>query len=190
MKKLSITILISCLFLQLMAQDIDLYHIRKNDNYLLPKIDSQMTFQEFYLLSQTFRMQDMLFATVVPGYIHFKAQDNRTAWALVGIRSIATGVFLYENHWLKQALQDSTLFVQIKNLYSPPPEIKGHVYALTGALMVMASTYMFDIIHGKYRLDKKQQMIRYKYAIKAAVSYVPGPDWRTWGYGLRLRMEF
>ncbi len=59
------------------GQDIDFYQKHKNENYSFPEIPESMTYEEYYLLSQTFRMQDMMYASIVPGYIHFKAQEKK-----------------------------------------------------------------------------------------------------------------
>ncbi|HKK10446.1 MAG TPA: hypothetical protein VJ939_06385, partial [Bacteroidales bacterium] len=56
---------------QSFAQDFDVYKRSKNDNFRLPEINRDMTFEEFQLLSRNLRMKDMLYAMVVPGYTHF-----------------------------------------------------------------------------------------------------------------------
>ena len=166
------------------AQDIDFYLKGKNDNFSLPKIPEEMTFNEFYLLSQTFRMQDMIFATVVPGYIHFKAQENKTGYALVGARAIALSALTYEYFKLKQ--QTSSLTLTQFLVYGGQNQIltKTDRIVISMALTTALTSYIFDIIHGKYILEKKQEKIRYKYSPR--ISFYSSFIDNYYGMGLSL----
>ncbi len=152
------------LTLQINAQDIDLYKKDKNDNYKLPNINQKMTYEEFELLSQNMRMKDMLYAGVVPGYVHFKANDKKTGYWLLGIRSASyialTATYLSGKHKLlaidTNDLSDEEL--DDKNRY------ENSFYT---AITIATATYIYDIIHGEAVLHRKQEKIRYKYAIKA-----------------------
>jgi hypothetical protein len=158
----------------LSAQDIDIYSKKKNSNYELPKLNSQTSFEEFQLLNRNLRLQDMAFAAVVPGYVHFKVKDPAVGFALVGLRSAGYAGLAYVIYEDAFALQDL-----INN--SPPQNTsdlsefntqKGITYISLG---IIVTTYLFDWIHGKHRLEKKQEMIRYKYGLKLNMSYTPSP---------------
>jgi len=144
-----------------LSQDIDIYQKGKNDNYNMPKIDQKMSFDEFELLAQNVKMKDMLYATIVPGHIHFKAKSKKMGRWLVGLRgaSFATigGVYWYANNNYRNIKLDD-----IKNQDDAPP-LKEIVY---GAVGVAVSTYLFDLIRGEHVLKKKQEKIRYKYSIR------------------------
>ena len=158
-------------FLQMNAQDIDLYIKNKNDNYKLPEINTQMTVEEFELLSQNMRMKDMLYATIVPGYIHFKAKENTVGYWLVAIRSASyltmSGLYL--------SGQNKLFSIDTGNLSDEElSDAKRHQYTFYTALGVATATYLYDVIQGDWLLQKKQKKIRYKYAIIASkhpVSY-------------------
>jgi hypothetical protein len=143
------------------AQDIDLYKKDKNDNYNLPSINQQMTYDEFELLAEHMRMKDMMYAVAVPGYIHFKAKENKKGYWLVGTRIVAYltagAVYLSANSKYEN--------LQFKNLLYDKKDI--HTDLLYGSIVVALATYGYDLIHGDYILHKKQEKIRYKYAIMA-----------------------
>ena len=188
MKKLFSFIIICALSLYTVAQDIDFYLKEKNDNYKLPSIPKDMTFEEFYLLSQTFRMQDVLFATVVPGYIHFKAQENNTAYILIGLRTISTATLTYEYYKVKK----HTLNVNIQQFLfsSGQNQIISNAdkYLITSALITSTLTYLFDIIHGKYILEKKQEYVRFKYSPRISFSFNSLPTTSGWIIAIRLNL--
>ncbi len=152
------------LIYQTNAQDIDLYKKDKNDNYKIPTIDQKMTYEEFELLSQNTRMKDMLYAGVVPGYVHFKANEKKTGYWLLGIRSasyiaLAT-TYLSGKHKL---LSIDTNDLSDEEL----DDKKRYENSFYTALSIATATYLYDVIHGDTVLHRKQEKIRYKYAIKA-----------------------
>ncbi len=144
-----------------MAQDVDLYSKGKNDNYSLPNIAPDMTYEEFELLSQNVRMKDMMYASIVPGFMHFKAQENKKAYWLLGVRSVAflsMGTVLFDMNATYGKINFSNVEIQDKKVYQN---------VFYSALALASATYLYDIIHGEYILKKKQEKIRYKYSIKA-----------------------
>jgi hypothetical protein len=152
------------------AQDLDIYSKKKNTNFELPALNSQSSFEEFQLLSRTLRLQDMAFAALVPGYVHFKVKDPVVGYTLVGLRSIGYGGLVY-------VLKDNTYaFTDLIN--NTPPDntsnnsdFKQKKDITYISLAIIVSTYIFDWIHGKHRLEKKQELIRYKYGLKLNLSY-------------------
>ncbi len=144
-----------------LSQDIDIYQKSKNDNYNMPQIDQAMSFEEFELLSQNVKMKDMLYAMIVPGRLHFKADSKKMGRWLVGVRgfSYATigGVYWYANNKYRNIKIDD-----IQDQENAPP-LKEILY---GAVSVAVGTYLFDLIHGENVLKRKQEKIRYKYSIR------------------------
>ncbi len=174
MKKTFTFIALLILSITSFSQDFDAYIKNKNDNYSFPTIPKEMDFHEFYLLSQTFRMQDMLYSAIVPGYVHFKAQENKTAYSLVALRSSALLTLSYEYLHFKNTTTDSSKFFNSFTNNSDTAFTKIDKYAIGASLMTIAVTYLFDIIHGKYILEKKQEKIRFKYSLKAStIGYNP-----------------
>lgn len=184
MKKIFLFLTIFLMAWLARSQDIDFFLRNKNDNYKMPQIPEEMTFNEYYLLSQTFRMQDMLYATVVPGYIHLKAQENKTAYTLIGLRAIASGALGYEYFKLKQQTGNLTLTQFL--LYGGQNQLLTRLdRGIIGAAIITATaTYLFDIIHGKYILEKKQEKIRFKYSPR--ISFYPIGTGNIRGYGIGL----
>jgi len=171
MIRLFFSFLLFFFFTQVNAQDIDLYKKDKNDNYKLPQISKQMTAEEFELLSHNMRMKDMLYASMVPGYVHFKAKENKQGYWLLGIRSASYlmmgGLYL--------SGKDELLHIDTENLSDEElSDAKRYQNLFYTALSIATATYLYDVIHGDWMLHKKQERIRYKYAIKAGkhpVSY-------------------
>jgi hypothetical protein len=142
------------------SQDIEIYKKEKNDNYQLPKIHPEMTFEEFELLSQNIRMKDMMYATIVPGYIHFKAQQPKQAYWIMGIRgtSYITAAYVFWDANKKYGgLNQTEVSDKDKNKYQN---------LLIASISTATLTYLYDIIHGDHILHQKQEKIRYKYTIK------------------------
>lgn len=160
----TVLFLISFLF-QATAQDFDLYKKGKNDNYKMPNVDKNMTYEEFELLSQNIRMKDMLYASIVPGYVHFNINEKKTGYWLLGIRSasyITMGTLYFSG---KYKLENTDYL----NLTEEDNETrKRYENTFYTALTIATATYLFDIIHGDSVLHKKQEKIRYKYSIKAS----------------------
>ncbi|MBN2662225.1 MAG: hypothetical protein JXR68_01135 [Bacteroidales bacterium] len=160
---------------EMFSQDVDFYIKNQNDNFDFQKMPKEMSFDEYNILSQSFRMQDMMFGFFVPGYVHFKANDKKTGYALVTLSSLSYATFAYQLVWSKNNLSDSSFFYNLNNLSSLSSDLKTNTLIMGGALFTIGSSYLFDIIHGKYRLQKKQNAIRYKYSLKASLSdaYIP-----------------
>lgn len=120
-----------------------------------------MSFDEFQLLSQNIRVKNMLYAAIVPGHIHFKAQSPHTGYWIAGVRSaalITMGAVYIQN---KQEISNLTFNDIIKE--DDTPNYKKIFY---GSAAVAIGTYLFDLIHGEAVLSQKQEQIRYKYSIQ------------------------
>jgi len=156
----------------LTAQDIDLYKINKDDNVKSPKISQAMSFDEFQILSRDLRMKDMMYGMIVPGYVHFYAKEKKTAYTLLGLRSAAYiglgAVYISSksrgDKWYNNFTnaQDDINNVQITDDWA----VKKSDIVIAVSMITIFSTYVYDWIHGQYKLRKKQNIIRYKYGIK------------------------
>jgi len=142
------------------AQDFDIYPRQKDDNIEMPMVYENTLFDEYQLLSRNVRMMDMAYSAIVPGYVHFKAKDFATGYSLLGTRLIGySGLAISYYNMNKQGLNIG----DIPNLGSEYNKDKVIFYS---SITLIVSSYLFDWIHGKYRLEKKQENIRYKYSIK------------------------
>lgn len=146
----------------MIAQDYDLFQRKKDDNFKIPDIYKNLTLEEYQLLSRNIRMMDMSYAVFVPGYVHFKAKENKRGYQILGARLLGyaglTAYYSRRKNDGKQTLdyingKDDNIDVTDKTLF-------------ISSLSLIASSYLYDWIHGKYMLEKKQENIKYKYGIK------------------------
>ena len=156
------------------SQDFDIYPKKQDDKVRMPQLNEMLTVDEFQLLSRNARMMDMFYAAAVPGLLHFKAKDKVTAWSLVGLRAasyagLAYGYFKLNSEGFKiwENYQDG------ESVFIGDWTVKDYQKLAIGSIALMASTYLFDWIHGKYRLEKKQELIRYRYGIKLQIDRNP-----------------
>jgi hypothetical protein len=160
--KVLLTLFISTAFaLSAISQDIDIYTKKKNSNYELPSLNPQTSFEEFQLLNRTLRMQDMAYAAIVPGYVHFKVKDPTLGFSMLATRLTGYSGLYY-------VLSDNS-YSLIELINNNPPiaanseEFTSQKNITYAALGLIIGSYLFDWIHGKHRLEKKQEMIRYKF---------------------------
>jgi len=132
------------------AQDFDIYPRLKDDNVKMSDLYENTFFDEYQILARDVRMMDMAYSAIVPGYVHFKAKDLITGYSLMGIRLLGYSGLAY-NYYHGLGLK------HISNLESD---------IFYSSISLIVGSYLFDWIHGKYRLEKKQEYIRYKYSIK------------------------
>ncbi len=172
------------------GQDFDTYLKKKNENYTMPKISPQMSFQDFHLLSQNFRMQDMMSGILVPGLVHFKAQDYPLAWSLVGIRSASYTGLLYEYLRYQQlAINADTSFFRTLFIDQNSTIRRSDAVITTLSIVGIVGTYLFDMIHGSFILHKRQEAIRYKYSFKASLASVYNKD-NIYGLNFGVNLYF
>jgi len=145
--------------LQLSAQDIDIYKHQKNTNFNLPVVPKGMTYDEFKILSTDLRMQDMVIAAILPGHVHFKIGETNTGYYILATRSLGYAGWVYlslaDESLTNIIIADNTLGTNVST---------GDVIIAYGSLALIFGSYLYDWIHGRYKLDEKQNRIRYKYA--------------------------
>jgi len=152
------------------AQDFDSYIKRQDDKVKIPDLHQSLQLDEFKLLSREARMMDMFYAVAVPGYVHFKAKEPVYGYTLVGLRLVSYAGMLTSyystdtrlNRTLGLAETNDADMVRISDNYS----INKYDLIFTLSLVTAISTYLYDWIHGKMILERKQEQIRYKYGIK------------------------
>ncbi len=170
----------------LVAQDLDIYKHQKNSNFQWPKIPKEMSFEEFEILSTELRMQDMMIAAVFPGHIHFKIKENKTGYYILGTRGLGYMGIIY-----LAAVDQPVTDIIISDTTGIDPDIStsDYVVAYTSIALIVGS-YLYDWIHGKYLLDKKQNTIRYKYARKLSLNFSNIKQFQKMYPGLTLTYNF
>ncbi len=180
-----LVILCFVLTVHLYAQDVDIYPKRQNDNFNFPHIPAAMTFDEFELLSTRLRMQDMIGAMIVPGFVHFKIKEKKYGWWLVGIRAAGYGGLAYLSYRNKSLM--NLLFNPLAK-YTDRHYTSDIIVAYTSLFLIGGSLF-YDWFHGRWKLHHKQNKIRYKYAPLMQLSYAPLPSGRRQAYlqaGIRI----
>ena len=144
------------------AQDLDIYKHQKNSNFDIPDIPQNMTYEEFKVLSTDLRLQDMAIAMILPGHAHFKIGEKKTGYYILGTR--LTGYL----GWVYLALTDESLSgIVLKDNLDIDSNVSTEDKIIAyGSVALMMGSYLFDWIHAKYKLEEKQNKIRYKYAKK------------------------
>lgn len=153
-------ILIAFFTQNIVAQDIEVIKKEKNDNYVLPNIPKDMTYEEFKLLSQHVRMKDYFYAAIVPGHIHYKAQQNKKGYWLLGIRTASYATVSYA------IIDANNKYGGLNETNIPKKDRDKYQNLILTGTTIAVATYLYDIIHGEYILHDKQERIRYKNAIR------------------------
>jgi len=161
MKKISFVLMVILFTIKASAQDMDVFKRNLNDHFSIPQIADSMSFEEFNTLSTNLRLMDAMEAIVVPGLIHFKVKDKTTGWVLVGTRLAGYGGLLYVN-FNKDGIWADVFNYQTLN----SEESKTDYYIALASAGLVVGSYLYDWIHGRSLLEKKQQRIRFKYAVK------------------------
>ncbi len=162
------------------AQDFDVYPKKQDDKVRMPRLTEMLTVDEFQLLSRNARMMDMFYSAAVPGLMHFKAKDKVTAWSLVGLRAVSYAGLAYGYFKLdSEGFKIWENYKEGESILIGDWSVKDYQKLAIGSIALMASTYLFDWIHGKYRLEKKQELIRYRYGIKLQIEDNPMARFRN-----------
>jgi len=175
-------LLFSLIFTSVTAQDVDIFKREKNDNFDFPSRPAQMTFEEYELLSTEIRMQDIMAAALVPGYIHFLIKEKKKGWYLVGFRAVGYAGVVY------LAVNDKSIINILFNpldKYTNKDHAQNLIVAYFSAAMI-AGSFAYDWIHGRYLLHHKQNKIRFKYSPVVGLAPAPGGFTPVWGVSLRF----
>lgn len=167
------------------SQDIDVFQKKKNDNFKFENINPQINIDEYRILSRNLRMKEMMYAMVMPGYIHFYANENAYGYSILALRAAAYGELAY------MSFTDRIDFslINTKITFKEEDVPKTDIYMTYGAIGVILGTYFYDWIHGQYILKKKQENIRYKYNMKMNLSLISNPYGKP-SPGMSLNIQF
>ena len=141
------------------AQDMSLYNRYVGDKEKMPDLYENMTFEDYQMLSRDIKMMDMMYATIVPGYIHFKAKDTKRGYYILAARM--TGYAGLTANYIRLNNYNKSYTDMIND-----PALKTDRLLFFTSLSIIATSYVYDWIHGKRVLKTKQEQIRYKYGIK------------------------
>lgn len=152
------------------SQDIDIYRKNKDDNIKTTIVPSGMSNKEFHLLSTNLRLKDMLYAMVVPGYVHFKANEKAMGYSILGARTlgyVGLGMAYYSIN-REDALVSTEEAEDGSNeiIIGDGLKVKKSDVIIAASATLIVTTYIFDWIRGDAILKRKQNRVRYKYSMK------------------------
>jgi len=160
----------------LMAQDIDFYHVQQDDLLKTSYMAYGMNLDEYQLLTRNLRMKDMMYAMVVPGYVHFRANENKTGYYILGLRVASLGALTAVGVQTAAKLNDiyNLRFDEAFDKHENPIFVIANSTVVILSMSTIMATYMYDWIHGQHMLNKKQELYRYKYNLKFNIENTPG----------------
>jgi hypothetical protein len=145
----------------LRAQDIDVFKRSLNDHFNIPQLPDSMKYEEFQILSTDLRLMDAAEAIFVPGLLHFKIKENTMGYTLLATRLLAYAGIIYVDVHNSGIISD---VFKWKVSGSNANKIDYYIAFLSVNLAI--SSYLFDWIHARSLLERKQQKIRFKYAVR------------------------
>jgi len=154
MKNLIIVSIFLLSLVSVFSQDLELYHRFMEDRLTMPEIPEVMIFSEFQILSRDIRLMDLAAGIAFPGYISFKAQENSAAYISIAVRSIGYAGALFELY----RYHNTSVAEYWTNDFD-----RNVMY---GTIGIILSSYIFDWLYGKTKLELKQEEIRYRYRQK------------------------
>jgi len=136
------------------SQDLELYHRYMGDRLIMPELPEDMNFSEFQILSRDIRLMDMAAGIALPGYMSFKSQESSAAYISIAVRSIGYAGSLFELY----RYHNTTAVEFWANDFDRT--------VMFGTMGILLSSYIFDWLYGKTKLELKQEEIRYRYRHK------------------------
>ncbi len=155
------------------SQDITIYPKKMEDNLKILTIPPEMTYHDFKILTTDIKMKDYIFSAIMPGYIHFKIEEKKKAYTILGLRVLSYSTFLFSYFKLRSKGENFlSLAIDIfKNNTLPQEEysisLSDIIYFLSFTTII--GTYFYDILDGEYSLEKKKSYIRYKFFMKKSI---------------------
>lgn len=151
------------------SQDFDVYPIMPDSRLKIPEMSQNQTFKEMEILQVDLRMKDMMYAMIVPGYVHFRANDDQTAYTLLATRTLGFMSIAYMG--LDAGYQFRNLWDWDFQTLADKSKSRAFLYTTLSAFAFTAilGSYFYDWIRGQYILQKKQNAIRYKFGMKLQI---------------------
>ncbi len=120
---------------------------------LLPVLPESLSYDEFKYLQLRITDQDKIWSFLLPGYIHFETYDSRNGFITAAVRMIGYGMIAYS---LYAGVPGSIRDINLSRL-------KTNLLILGVGAGMNFFGWLYDIVHGEYRLREKQLEILYKY---------------------------
>ncbi len=120
---------------------------------MFPVLPKSMPYDEFKYLPIKITNEDKLWSLALPGYIHFETYDSRDGFLIAAFRLIGYGMMGYA---LYSGVPGSITDIRLS-------KVRTNLLVLGVGLGMNFAGWVYDIVHGEYRLREKQLRILYKY---------------------------
>jgi len=120
---------------------------------LLPVLPEGMTYDEFKYLQLRIDYWDRMWSMALPGYIHFITYDRKGGFLSAGVRTLGFALMGYVMYFgAPRAVEDLD-----------PSALKMNAAIFGMGMFLNFAGWVYDIVHGEYRLRDIQLRILYRY---------------------------
>jgi len=169
---MKIILLLLLSFFSIFSQDLEIYQKSESQNIKINPIPISMTYEEFRTLSTNIKLIDYFYAMILPGHIHFKIDEKKVGYTLVGLRVAGfVGIFggaMYAKNRGNTLFHSFSSGVVDQITNTKIDSNAGDLIAMSSVVLVLG-TYFYDFIAGRYDLDNKKKFIKYKYGLKLSI---------------------
>ncbi len=120
---------------------------------LLPILPDSMTYDEFKYLQLKIDTEDKVWSLLLPGYIHYETYDSKNGTGVLILRMVGYGLIGYA---LYAGIPGSVSDISLS-------KVKLNLAILAAGAGMNFAGWLYDIVHGEYRLREKQLSILYRY---------------------------
>ncbi|GEM_PF-2888910 len=120
---------------------------------ILPILPDSMSYDEFKYLQLRLTNEDRMWSLLLPGYTHFVTYDSRSGLGIMALRMFGYWLIGYS---ICSGIPESVEDINIE-------KIKVNLMIFGAGVGLNFAGWLYDIVHGEYRLREKQLSILYRY---------------------------
>ncbi len=185
--KLFIGLIISIILLfvgnsnSLYSQDMPFESAKKSymKNHL-QKLPNNMQYDEYKKMLRELNWKRVMVASVIPGYIHFYAEHNKSAWGIFAGRMIGGALMGYALYDQVQIVDDSSssfFFFDGSTADNKDRSVRNLNLFSIGLVMNIIG-YAIDWAHGDWIIEKERNEVLYKYGLL-----------KNWDFGVDFKQD-
>ncbi len=144
----------------------------------IKKIPEGMTYKEFQKIQRQLDWKKIFVAAILPGYIHFYADYEKTAWVILGTRLITGAMMGYALVDEYKLTKDIDLGVLIDSSDKSARTERNSILFATGLILNVAA-YAFDWAHGDWIIETERNRIYFKYGLDKGCRKALGFSYNT-----------
>lgn len=154
--------LIIFLFSSLSYAQISIFEEKSNATSEIIKIPDGMTYDEFLKIQKHIDWSKIMIASVVPGFIHFYANENQKGFIVLGIRVLGYGLMSYAAVDQYLLLNNDNNF---SNISSKQERINRNALFFTIGAILNFTGFFYDWADGSLSIEEERNLIYFKYGI-------------------------